>query len=83
MSTVNYAIVAERLTSERLGSYLAGSGGALEPAIALYDWNVEVGGPQISSASADLSSPLGRPDRSSTHTHGPARSRSAAATRVL
>jgi hypothetical protein len=44
MSTVNYAVVAERLTSERLGSYLAGSGGALEPAIALYDWNVEVGG---------------------------------------
>lgn len=44
MSTINHAAVAQRLTTDRLRSYLAATGGDLAKAIALYDWNAEVGG---------------------------------------
>src|SRR5699024_709907 len=44
MSTINHEAIARRLTRERLGSYLASRGGDLEQAIALYDWNAQVGG---------------------------------------
>lgn len=37
---IDYNIVAERLTGDRLGSYLSASCGNLEAAITLYDWNV-------------------------------------------
>lgn len=44
MSTINHAAVAQRLTSDRLRSYLAAASGDLAAAIDLYDWNAEVGG---------------------------------------
>ncbi|MDY7104284.1 MAG: hypothetical protein S0880_24125 [Actinomycetota bacterium] len=44
MTTVEHRAVARRLTLDRLGSYLDASDGRLEPALALYDWNVDVGG---------------------------------------
>jgi hypothetical protein len=44
MSTINHAAIAQRLTTDRLGSYLAATGGDLASAIALYDWNAEVAG---------------------------------------
>ncbi len=36
-----YAAIRDRLTSERLGSYLAAAGGDLDLAFALYEWNME------------------------------------------
>ena len=44
MSTINHEAIARRLTRERLRSYLTSTGGDLEKAIALYDWNAQVGG---------------------------------------
>lgn len=44
MSTINHEAIARRLTRERLRSYLASTGGDLEQAIDLYDWNTQVGG---------------------------------------
>jgi hypothetical protein len=44
MSTINYEVIASRLTPYRLGSYLAASGHDLLRAIELYDWNVAVSG---------------------------------------
>lgn len=35
----NAAVVADRLTRERLSSYLAASGGDLDQALQLYEWN--------------------------------------------
>ena len=43
MSTIDHAAIAKRLTTERLASYLAATGDDLEQAIALYDWNTEIG----------------------------------------
>jgi hypothetical protein len=43
MPTINYAVVATRLTADRLRSYLAATGGDLEAAIGLYDWNTQIG----------------------------------------
>ena len=37
-------MVADRLTVERLGSYLTASGGDLAAGIRLYDWNIRVAG---------------------------------------
>lgn len=44
MTTVELRAVAGRLTADRLSSYVRASGGTLEQALALYDWNVDVGG---------------------------------------
>jgi hypothetical protein len=44
MSTINHTAVAQRLTTDRLGSYLAATAGDLALAVELYDWNTEVGG---------------------------------------
>jgi hypothetical protein len=44
MSTFDHEAIAHRLTRERLGSYLASTSNDLEQAIALYDWNEQVGG---------------------------------------
>ena len=44
MSTINHAVVARRLTTERLTPYLAASADDLPRAFALYDWNTEVSG---------------------------------------
>ena len=44
MSTINHHAIARRLTANRLGPYLACTGGVLAQAIDLYDWNTEVGG---------------------------------------
>lgn len=44
MSTINHEAIARHLTRERLGSYLLSASGDLEQAIALYDWNAQVGG---------------------------------------
>lgn len=44
MSTVNHQAIAQRLTTDRLGSYLAATGGDLAHAVELYDWNIEIGG---------------------------------------
>ena len=41
-TSVDYAVVAKRLTDDRLGSYLSASCGDLEAAIRLYDWGVAV-----------------------------------------
>lgn len=43
MSTLNHVSIAQRLTMDRLGSYLAATGGDLVEAIDLYDWNTLVG----------------------------------------
>lgn len=40
MSTPDPEAVADRLTRERLRSYLAESGGNVAEAVALYDWNI-------------------------------------------
>jgi hypothetical protein len=40
----NHALVAERLTRERLGSYLDASGRDLVKALELYQWNTLMGG---------------------------------------
>ena len=44
MSTINLPVVAGRLTSDRLSSYLSAVHGDLRRAMALYDWNTAVGG---------------------------------------
>jgi hypothetical protein len=44
MSTINHAAIAQRLTMDRLQSYLQATNGDLERAIALYDWNAQMGG---------------------------------------
>lgn len=44
MSTINHTAVAQRLTIDRLRSYLAATGGDLVKAMELYDWNAEVAG---------------------------------------
>lgn len=44
MSMINHVTIAERLTTDRLRSYLAASGGDLPVAIELYDWNARIGG---------------------------------------
>ncbi len=44
MSTFNHAAIAQRLTMDRLRSYLVATNGDLPSAIALYDWNAQVGG---------------------------------------
>ncbi|MDE0376174.1 MAG: hypothetical protein OXK16_09455 [bacterium] len=44
MSRVNYQKVANRLTRDRLASYLNATGGSLGYAIDLYDWNTLAGG---------------------------------------
>lgn len=43
MSSVNHRVVADRLTRERLDSYLLATGGSVEDAIDLYDWNTRAG----------------------------------------
>lgn len=43
MSTFDPSRIAARLTMDRLGSYLAASGGDLARAVDLYDWNASVG----------------------------------------
>ena len=42
MSSIDFQIVATRLTTTRLGSYLQATGGDIEAAIRLYDWNASV-----------------------------------------
>jgi hypothetical protein len=44
MSTINAAAVAVRLTPDRLSSYLRAADHDLERAIALYNWNIAIGG---------------------------------------
>lgn len=44
MSSVNYQVVAHRLTQDRLASYLQATGGNLGSAIDLYDWNTLAAG---------------------------------------
>jgi hypothetical protein len=44
MSTINHEAIVRHLTRERLRSYLATTSGDLEHALALYDWNAQVGG---------------------------------------
>lgn len=44
MSTIDLPVVAGRLTSDRLSSYLSAVHGDLRGAMALYDWNTAVGG---------------------------------------
>ncbi|WP_395152381.1 hypothetical protein [Ilumatobacter sp.] len=39
-----HSIIADRLTRERLSSYLTACSGDIEAAIALYDWNSRVAG---------------------------------------
>ena len=36
----DYAVIRDRVTAERLGSYLAATGGDLERAFQLYEWNI-------------------------------------------
>jgi hypothetical protein len=44
MSMTNHAVIANRLTRERLGSYLGASAGDLDKALVLYDWNTLMSG---------------------------------------
>lgn len=44
MSTINHEAIAQRLTRDRLRSYLAATKKDVPAAIALYDWNAQVGG---------------------------------------
>jgi len=44
MSTLNHEAIAQRLTRDRLRSYLAATNDDLAASIALYDWNARVGG---------------------------------------
>lgn len=44
MSSVDYQVIATRLTRDRLASYLHATGGSLGSAIDLYDWNTLAGG---------------------------------------
>ncbi len=43
MSTLNYPVIADRLSLDRLASYLRATGGNVDSAIELYDWNTQVG----------------------------------------
>ena len=43
MSSVNHQVVADRLTRERLDSYLQATGGSVADAIDLYDSNIRAG----------------------------------------
>jgi len=43
MSRVNHQVVADRLTRDRLASYLQATGGSVAAALDLYDWNTLVG----------------------------------------
>ena len=43
MSSINYQVVADRLTVSQLRSFLQTTGGDIEAAIDLYDWNTRVG----------------------------------------
>ena len=43
MSSVNYQVVAHRLTRDRLDSYLHETRGSVAAAIDLYDWNTRAG----------------------------------------
>ena len=43
MSTLNHHVIADRLTQDRLASYLAATAGDVRAAIELYDWNTQVG----------------------------------------
>lgn len=44
MSTPDPEVIADRLTRERLRSYLAAAGGDVAHAVALYDWNTSMSG---------------------------------------
>ena len=52
MSSINFQVIAQRLTTTRLGSYLQATNGDVEAAIRLYDWNI--------SAASALYEDLGR-----------------------
>ncbi len=43
MTAFDHRVIADRLTPDRLGSYLEATGGNLSAAIDLYDWNTQVG----------------------------------------
>ena len=43
MSSVNHQVVANRLTRDRLDSYLQATAGSVAAAIDLYDWNIRAG----------------------------------------
>ena len=43
MSSIYNQTVAQRLTRERLSSYLSETGGDLREALGLYDWNIRAG----------------------------------------
>ena len=42
MSSINSQVIAQRLTTARLGSYLQATSGDVKAAIRLYDWNSDV-----------------------------------------
>ena len=42
MSTINHEVILERLTHERLASYLRATEGRVDRALQLYDWNHDV-----------------------------------------
>ena len=42
MSSINFQVIAQRLTATRLASYLQATNGDVEAAIRLYDWNSNV-----------------------------------------
>lgn len=42
MSTPDHEAIAERITHERLGSYLTATDGDLRRALELYDWNIAI-----------------------------------------
>jgi hypothetical protein len=44
MATINYELIATRLTTYRLRSYLGECGQDLQRAIELYDWNIAISG---------------------------------------
>lgn len=44
MSITNRAVIAQRLTTERLRSYLVATSGDLDAALDLYEWNTLIGG---------------------------------------
>lgn len=43
MSSINNQTIARRITRKRLTSYFSASGGALQDALRLYDWNIRAG----------------------------------------
>ena len=42
MSSINFQVIAQRLTTTRLGSYLQATSGDVDAAIRLYDWKSNV-----------------------------------------